>query len=144
MEAPVTSTRRRGVVLIEPDINSITRRFGLPIVAQCPPLAQVRLAGQLRDADVSIADLRVPDERARLLARIRKDPPALVAISLTFTSNGDEAIDVAAAVRGSSLVFRYGRRSDRLPRRRPGAPGPRPGGHRDGKDAASFRGILPP
>ncbi len=95
----MTPARRRGVVLIEPNINSITRRFGLPIVAQYPPLAQVRLAGQIRDADVSIADLRVPGERARLLARIREEPPSLVAISLTFTSNGEEAIDVAAAVR---------------------------------------------
>ncbi|MBI4169020.1 MAG: cobalamin B12-binding domain-containing protein [Acidobacteria bacterium] len=94
----MTPTRPRGVVLIEPDINPITRRFGLPIVAAYPPLAQVRLAAQITAAEVEIADLRIPGERDRLLERIRRKPPAVVGISVTFTSNGDEAIDIAAAV----------------------------------------------
>lgn len=90
---------RRRVILVEPDINPITRRFGLPVVANYPPLAQVRLAGQIEGGDVEIADLRIPGERERLLARIASDPPGLVGISVTFTSNGDEAIDVAGAIR---------------------------------------------
>src|SRR5574341_1512776 len=57
-------SRRRGVLLIEPDINPATRRFSLPAIANYPPV----LAG----------------------------------ISLTFTSNGDEAIDVARAIRRAS------------------------------------------
>jgi magnesium-protoporphyrin IX monomethyl ester (oxidative) cyclase len=96
-------SRRSGVVLVEPDINPITRRFGLPVIAQYPPLAQTRLAGQVAGrvagARVAIADLRIPGERARLLGRLRADPPAVAAISLTFTSNGDEAIAVAADIR---------------------------------------------
>jgi len=95
----MASTRRRKVILIEPDINPITRRFGLPVVANYPPLAQVRLAGQIEGGEVEIADLRIPGERLRILDRIRNNPPALVGISVTFTSNGDEAIDVASAVR---------------------------------------------
>ncbi len=89
----------RRVILIEPDINPITRRFSLPNIANYPPLPQVRLAGQIRGARVEIADLRVPGERARLLAGIRDDPPAVAGLSITFTSNGNEAIDVAAAIR---------------------------------------------
>ena len=91
--------RPRGVVLIEPDINPATRRFSLPNIANYPPLPQVRLAGQLPDEEVTIADLRIAGERNRLLERVRRDPPALAGLSLTFTSNGDEAIDVAAAIR---------------------------------------------
>jgi radical SAM superfamily enzyme YgiQ (UPF0313 family) len=95
--------RRRGVILIEPGINPVTRRFSLPNVANYPPLPQARLAGQLRQAeDVEIADLRIAGERERLLDRVRRDPPGLAGISLTFTSNGDEAIDVAAAIRSVS------------------------------------------
>jgi len=101
--------RPRGVVLIEPDINPATRRFSLPNIANYPPLPQVRLAGQLPDEEVTIADLRIAGERERLLERVRRDPPALAGISLTFTSNGDEAIDVAAAIRrispSTTVVF---------------------------------------
>jgi len=101
--------RPRGVVLIEPDINPATRRFSLPNIANYPPLPQVRLAGQLPEEDVAIADLRIAGERERLLERVRRDPPALAGISLTFTSNGDEAIDVAAAIRrispSTAIVF---------------------------------------
>ena len=92
----------RGVILIEPDINPVTRRFSLPNIANYPPLPQVRLAGQLQGEQVEIADLRIAGERKRLLERVRRDPPALAGISVTFTSNGDEAIDVAAAIRGAS------------------------------------------
>ena len=95
--------RRRGVILIEPDINPVTRRFSLPNIANYPPLPQARLAGQLRQEEpVEIADLRIAGERERLLDRIRSDPPGLVGISVTFTSNGDEAIEVAAAIRSVS------------------------------------------
>ena len=93
------SRRRPLVVLVEPDINPITRRFGLPIVANYPPLAQVRLAGQIDGAQCRIVDLRVPGERRLFLDSLRSDPPDLVGISLTFTSNGDEAIGIAAAIR---------------------------------------------
>ena len=94
--------RRRGVILIEPDINPVTRRFSLPNIANYPPLPQVRLAGQLQGEEVEIVDLRVAGERGRLLDRVRRDPPALAGISLTFTSNGNEAIEVAAAIRSAS------------------------------------------
>src|SRR6185503_11151437 len=95
--------RRRGVILIEPGINPVTRRFSLPNVASYPPRPQARLAGQLGQAeDVEIADLRIAGERERLLDRVRRDPPGLAGISLTFISNGDEAIDVAAAIRSLS------------------------------------------
>jgi hopanoid C-3 methylase len=94
--------RRRGVILIEPGINPVTRRFSLPNVANYPPLPQVRLAGQLEGEEVEIADLRIAGETRRLLDRVRRDPPALVGLSLTFTSNGDEAIAVAAAIRSAS------------------------------------------
>jgi magnesium-protoporphyrin IX monomethyl ester (oxidative) cyclase len=87
------------VILIEPDINPVTRRFSLPNIANYPPLPQVRLAAQIDGWVVEIADLRIAGERERLLDRVRRDPPALVGISLTFTSNGKEAIDVAAAIR---------------------------------------------
>ena len=94
------SSRQRGIILVEPDINPIARRFSLPNIANYPPLPQVRLAGQLPPGEnVAIADLRIAGERERLLERVRQDPPALVGISLTFTSNGDEAIGVAAAIR---------------------------------------------
>lgn len=93
---------RQGVILVEPDINPITRRFSLPNIANYPPLPQVRLAGQIEGNDVEVADLRIAGERARLLDRVRADPPALVGISVTFTSNGNEAIDVAAAIRQAS------------------------------------------
>jgi magnesium-protoporphyrin IX monomethyl ester (oxidative) cyclase len=89
------------VLLIEPPINPITARFGLPAVANYPPLAQVRLAGQL-EGDVRIVDLRLPGEQRRLEALLRAEPPSVVGISLTFTSNGDEAIRVAADVRRAS------------------------------------------
>jgi radical SAM superfamily enzyme YgiQ (UPF0313 family) len=106
----MTSTRLRGVILVEPDINPVARRFSLPNIANYPPLPQVRLAGQLPPGDdVAIADLRIAGERRRLLERVRRDPPALVGISLTFTSNGDEAIEVAAAIRrlspATGIVF---------------------------------------
>jgi len=91
--------RPLGVILVEPDINPVTRRFSLPNIANYPPLPQVRLAGQIEGEGVQIADLRIAGERERLLDRIRHDSPALVGISLTFTSNGDEAMDLAAAVR---------------------------------------------
>ena len=94
--------RRRGVILIEPDINPVTRRFSLPNIANYPPLPQVRLAGQLPGEEVEIADLRIAGERERLLERVRRDPPALAGISLTFTSNGNEAIEVAGAIRETS------------------------------------------
>ncbi|HEV8374961.1 MAG TPA: radical SAM protein [Candidatus Polarisedimenticolia bacterium] len=87
------------VVLVEPPINPITCRFGLPIIANYPPLAQARLAGQIDGGGVEIADLRFPGERSRLLASLAADPPALVGISVTFTSNGDEAIEIASAIR---------------------------------------------
>jgi magnesium-protoporphyrin IX monomethyl ester (oxidative) cyclase len=90
------------VYLVEPDINPITRRFGLPLVANYPPLALVRLAGQMSDPDVQIVDLRVAGETARFLGAIRQEPPPIVAISLTFTSNGAEAVRLAAAVRRAS------------------------------------------
>jgi len=90
------------VVLLEPDINPITRRFGLPAVASYPPLAQVRLAAQIDDERVRIVDSRVPGERKRFLSSLSTNPPALVGISLTFTSNGDEAIATAAAIREAS------------------------------------------
>lgn len=94
--------RRRGVILIEPDINPVSRRFSLPNIANYPPLPQVRLAGQLQGEGVEIADLRIAGEKRRLLDRVRGDPPALAGISLTFTSNGNEAIEVAAAIRHAS------------------------------------------
>jgi radical SAM superfamily enzyme YgiQ (UPF0313 family) len=90
------------ILLIEPDINSVSRRFGLPAVANYPPLAQVRLAGQIDDPRVRIVDLRIPRERKRFERVLRSSPPALVGISLTFTSNGDQAIRVASAVRRAS------------------------------------------
>ena len=90
---------RPRVVLVEPDINPVTRRFGLPVVANYPPLAQVRLAAQIDRAEVEIVDLRIPGERARLLASISSRPPSVVGVSVTFTSNGDEAIDAMAAIR---------------------------------------------
>jgi magnesium-protoporphyrin IX monomethyl ester (oxidative) cyclase len=99
-------SRPSAALLVEPDINPITRRFGLPVIAQYPPLAQARLAGQvaarLPGARLAITDLRIPGERARLIERLRADPPAVAAISLTFTSNGDEAIAVAADIRRAS------------------------------------------
>jgi radical SAM superfamily enzyme YgiQ (UPF0313 family) len=98
----LTLGRRRGVILIEPDINPVTRRFSLPNIANYPPLPQVRLAGQLQGEEVEIADLRIAGEKGLLLDRIRRDSPALVGISTTFTSNGDEAIGVAAAIRSVS------------------------------------------
>ncbi|HZI93554.1 MAG TPA: cobalamin-dependent protein [Patescibacteria group bacterium] len=105
----MASTPPRGVILIEPDINPITRRFSLPNIANYPPLPQVRLAGQLQHENVEIADLRIAGEKRRLLDRIRRNPPALAGISLTFTSNGDEAIDVAEAIRlvspATTIVF---------------------------------------
>ncbi len=109
MSPNVIASRRPRVILVEPDINPITRRFGLPIIAQYPPLAQVRLAGQIDGADVEIVDLRIPGERRGLLERVRGTPPDLVGISLTFTSNGDEAIDIAGAIRrlapGTAIVL---------------------------------------
>ncbi len=90
------------ILLVEPDINQITRRFGLPAVANYPPLAAVRLAGQIDDSRVVILDLRIPRERKRFDELLRSSPPALVAISLTFTSNGDEAMAIATAVRRHS------------------------------------------
>ena len=40
-------SKRRSVILIEPEINPVTRRFSLPNIANYPPLPQVRLAGQI-------------------------------------------------------------------------------------------------
>lgn len=94
--------RSESVILIEPQINAITQRFGLPLVACYPPLTQARLAAQIHGGGAEIADLRIPGERARLLERVRRDPPLLVGISLTFTSNGDEAIELASAIRRAS------------------------------------------
>ncbi|MFQ5671412.1 MAG: B12-binding domain-containing radical SAM protein [Acidobacteriota bacterium] len=93
--------RSRGgpVYLVEPGINPITRRFGLPLVANYPPLALARLAGQMDHSDIRIVDLRVPGERNRFLRDLPTQPPGVVAISLTFTSNGDQAIELASAVR---------------------------------------------
>jgi len=91
--------RRPTLLLVEPDINPVTRRLGLPIVAQYPPLAQIRLAGQVADADVEIWDLRIPGERRRLLARARQNPPDVIGISLTFSSNGAEALEMAARLK---------------------------------------------
>jgi hypothetical protein len=48
---------------VEPPINRITRRFGLPIVANYPPLAQVRLAGQIGGGNVEIADMHIGRSR---------------------------------------------------------------------------------
>ncbi len=90
---------RPALLLVEPGINAVTRRFGLPIVAQYPPLAQVRLAGQIAGADVEIWDLRIAGERASLLRRVREAPPEVIGISLTFSSNGDEAIALASDLR---------------------------------------------
>ena len=98
----MTLNQPHGVILIEPDINPVTRRFSLPNIANYPPLPQVRLAGQLPAEEVEIADLRIAGEKERLLDRVRREPPALAGISLTFTSNGNEAIDVAAAIRRAS------------------------------------------
>ncbi len=98
----MSQARRRGIILIEPDINPVTRRFSLPNIANYPPLPQVRLAGQIDGGDISISDLRIKGERQRLLAKVRSETPALVGISLTFTSNGHEAIDIAAAIRRAS------------------------------------------
>jgi magnesium-protoporphyrin IX monomethyl ester (oxidative) cyclase len=94
--------RHAPILLVEPDINPVTRRFGLPAVASYPPLAQVRLAGQLDDQSVRIVDLRIARERKGFESLVRSTRPALAGISLTFTSNGDEAIRVAAAVRRAS------------------------------------------
>ncbi len=38
--------RRRSVILLEPDINPVTRRFRLPNTANYPPLAQVQVYGR--------------------------------------------------------------------------------------------------
>jgi len=95
----VSQKKPHRVVLIEPPINPVTRRFSLPNIANYPPLPQVRLAGQIEGGDVEIADLRIPGERERMLVQAHREPPAVAGISLTFTSNGDEAIDVAAAIR---------------------------------------------
>ena len=92
----------RRVVLVEPAINPITRRFGLPVIANYPPLAQARLAAQIDAPDVEIVDLRLEGEERRFLDSLRADPPLLVGISVTFTSNGDEAIALAAKVRHAS------------------------------------------
>jgi len=97
------------VLLIEPPINPVTATFGLPAVANYPPLPQVRLAAQVRDDNVRIVDLRVPGEARRLERLLRDDPPALAGISLTFTSNGDEAIRLSEQIRrispGTVIVF---------------------------------------
>ncbi len=97
---------RPALLLVEPGINAVSRRFGLPIVAQYPPLAQVRLAGQITDADVEIWDLRISGERARLIRRVLDDPPEVIGISLTFSSNGDEAIALAADLRRAAPAAR--------------------------------------
>ena len=98
-----TNQRREGpILLVEPNINRVTRRFGLPAVANYPPLAQVRLAGQINDENVRILDLRIPKERKLFVETIRESQPALVGISLTFTSNGDEATQLASNIRRAS------------------------------------------
>ncbi|TDI46277.1 MAG: hypothetical protein E2P02_05430 [Acidobacteria bacterium] len=98
----VSPLRGARVVLLEPDINPITRRFGLPKVASYPPLAQVRLAGQIDGGGVEVVDLRIPGETKRFLRTLSADPPALVGISLTFTSNGEEALQIASAIKSAS------------------------------------------
>jgi len=35
------------IILLEPIINLITKRFGLPLVANYPPLRHVRLAARI-------------------------------------------------------------------------------------------------
>lgn len=87
------------IVLVEVPINPVTLRFGLSAIAQYPPLPQVRLAGQMPEEDVRIVDLRLRGEQPRFHAMLREDPPAVVGLSTTFTSNGDEAIRVAETVR---------------------------------------------
>jgi len=88
--------------LVEPDINPVTRRFGLPAVANYPPLAQVRLAGQIDDPRVRIVDMRIAREKKGFERAIREEAPAVVGLSLTFTSNGDEAMRIASIVREAS------------------------------------------
>jgi magnesium-protoporphyrin IX monomethyl ester (oxidative) cyclase len=111
-----SAIRGESIVLVEPDVNPITRRFGLSAVASYPPLAQARLAGQVGDQGLGIVDLRIPGERARFLRSIRASPPLLVGISLTFTSNGDEAIETATAIRraspGTTIVLGGGAASE--------------------------------
>ena len=96
------SLRGARVVLLEPDINPITKRFGLPHVANYPPLAQVRLAGQIADERVDIVDLRVPGEAKRFLRSLSSDPPSVVGISLTFSSNGEEVLRITSAIKSAS------------------------------------------
>ncbi|MEE8112528.1 MAG: radical SAM protein [Acidobacteriota bacterium] len=96
------SLKQGPAILLEPDINPITLRFGLPQVANYPPLAQVRLAGQIQDDHLRVVDLRIPGERDLFLNSLRTDPPLLVGISLTFTSNGDEAMEIATCIRRAS------------------------------------------
>ena len=50
--------RRDRIVLVEPEINPVTRRFGLPIIANYPPLAQARLSSRPRVSASSGAGLR--------------------------------------------------------------------------------------
>ena len=98
-----TNQRREGpILLVEPNINRVTRRFGLPAVANYPPLAQVRLAGQINAENIRILDLRILKERKQFVKTIRESQPALVGISLTFTSNGDEATQLASNIRKAS------------------------------------------
>ena len=47
----------RDVVLVEPEMNTIIQRFGLSVIPNYPPLAQVRLAGQIEGGGVEIRDL---------------------------------------------------------------------------------------
>lgn len=97
------------IYLLEPAINPISKRFGLPKVANYPPLAQARLAGQIDDPNMRIVDLRIPGERDRFLGEIRSEQPAMVCVSLTFTSNGDEAMEIASTIRsicpGTIILF---------------------------------------
>ncbi|MFQ5670616.1 MAG: B12-binding domain-containing radical SAM protein [Acidobacteriota bacterium] len=98
----MATTRRQQVVLIEPDINAVTRRFSFPSIASYPPLGPVRLAAQIDGGNVEIVDFRIKGEREKFFRRIRNDAPAVVGISLTFTSNGDEAISATQRIRQAS------------------------------------------
>jgi magnesium-protoporphyrin IX monomethyl ester (oxidative) cyclase len=90
------------LVLIEPSTNDVARRFALSILAQYPPLAQIRLAGQVTSAKVEIWDVRIAGERERLLSRLRSGPPEAIGISHMFSSNGEEIVRLAADLRAAS------------------------------------------
>lgn len=90
------------IFLVEPPINPVSERTGLAAIARYPALAQARLAGQIPDGKVEIFDLRIAREVPRFLKRLAEAPPALVGISTTFSSNGEEASWIAREVRTRS------------------------------------------